>query len=188
MVKIFLFRTGSVSSNENIFLGWLNPPLNKKGIKDAQTIAKKLKKEKIDFAFCSNQLRGKQALVEALKYHKNAKVIIDVRLRERNYGIFSGQSKELFKKYFPKTYFEIKRSYHGKIPNGENFHDVSQRVFNFMNDLIKFMHSNEGDVLICAHNNSVRLIRTYLEDLQKTETEKIELCSSIVKEYEVVLH
>jgi len=183
MQKIFLFRAGEVKTKENIFLGWLNLPLNEKGVKNARIVSKKLLKEKIDFAFCSDQLRGKQALLEVVKNHKNVKIIIDHRLRERNYGIFSGHEKKLFKDFFPEKYEEIHRSYYAKIPNGENLHDVSKRVFEFMNDLIKFMQLNKGNVVICAHNNSLRIIREFLEELDWREAEKIESNPASCKEY-----
>jgi 2,3-bisphosphoglycerate-dependent phosphoglycerate mutase len=183
MSKIFLFRAGEVKTNEKIFLGWLNLPLSKKGINNAKGIAKKLSREKIDFAFCSDQLRGKQALLEVIRNHKNAKIIVDHRLRERNYGIFSGHSKKLFIDFFPEKYEEIHRSYIASIPNGENLHDVSKRVFSFMADLTKFLQENNSNIIICAHNNSLRIIREYLEGLTWEEAEKIESDPSVHKEY-----
>ncbi|MDD3083433.1 MAG: histidine phosphatase family protein [Candidatus ainarchaeum sp.] len=183
MQKIFLFRAGEVKTNEKIFLGWLNLPLSEKGFFNAREVAKTLSKEKIDFAFCSDQLRGKQALLEVAKKHVGIKIIIDHRLRERNYGIFSGHEKKLFKNFFPEKYDEVHRSYYANIPNGENLHDVSKRVFSFMNDLIKFLQLNNCNVLICAHNNSLRIIREYLEGLNKKETELIESDPSTYKEY-----
>ncbi|MDD4250913.1 MAG: histidine phosphatase family protein [Candidatus ainarchaeum sp.] len=183
MQKIILFRAGEVKTKEHIFLGWLNLPLSDKGIKNARIIAKNLSKQRIDFAFCSDQLRGKQALLEVVKTHKTVKIIIDHRLRERNYGIFSGHEKKLFKDFFPEKYAEVHRSYYANIPNGENLHDVSKRVFSFMNDLIAFMQSNDGNVLICAHNNSLRLIREFLEELSVNETELLHSDPSVFKEY-----
>jgi alpha-ribazole phosphatase len=185
MQKVFLFRTGTVKSKENIFLGWLNIPLNEKGIKEAKEISKKIKKEKIKFAFCSDQLRGKQALVEVLKNHKKAEVIIDHRLRERNYGIFTGHEKDIFKNYLPNKFKEIHHTYNGKVEKGENFNQVSKRVFNFMNDLLAFMKTNKGNVVICAHTSSLKLIRAYLENLDELETELLYQSAISVKEYNI---
>ena len=183
MQKIFLFRAGEVKTKEKIFLGWLNLPLNNKGVSNARKVAKKLSREKIDYAFCSDQLRGKQALVEVARKHKTIKIVVDYRLRERNYGIFSGHEKRLFQDFFPEKYAEVHRSYYANIPNGENLHAVSKRVFSFMNELIKFMQLEKGNVLICAHNNSLRLIREYLEGFDKKETELIESDPSTFIEY-----
>ena len=185
MQKIFLFRVGTIDSKENIFLGWLNLPLSKEGINEAKQISKKLAKESIGFAFCSDQIRSKQALLEVVKNHKNSKVIIDHRIRDKNYGVFSGHEKSVFKDYLPKKYKEIHRDYHAHIPKGENMHDLSKRVFAFMNDLLVFMQKEKGNVVICAHTSSLKLIRAYLENLDKREIELIEQSPTTVKEYEV---
>jgi 2,3-bisphosphoglycerate-dependent phosphoglycerate mutase len=186
-MKLFLFRAGEVNTKEAIFLGWINFTLSKRGLESAKKVSKKLEEEKIDFAFCSDQLRAKQALAEVLDKHRKTIVFIEHRLRERNYGIFTGHEKKLFKKYFPEKYDEVHRGYHGQVPKGENFYDVSKRVFSFMNDLLRFSKLNEGNVLICAHNNSLKLIREYLEGLSRKEVEALEQSPSELKEYEVTI-
>ncbi len=180
--SIYLFRHGHVS-DKNIFCGWLNLPLDKKGINEAKVLAKKLSKEKISVGFCSDQLRGKQCLVEVLKYHKNTKVIVDVRLRERHYGKLTGYNKNEFKEKFPNSYEEIHRGYNASIPSGENFYDVSKRVFSFMNDLFIFMQKEKCSVAISAHTNSLRLIQEYLENLSKEDAQKLEHHPENYKKY-----
>lgn len=167
-LELYVCRTGNIKSKENIFLGWINAPLDNKGLEQASKIGKKLSKKKIEYGFCSDQIRGKQALLEIIKYHKGSKVIVDHRLRERNYGVYSGKSKELFKKYF-STYPHIHRSYDEKIPLGENLREITHRVFPFMKELLSFMQAEGANVLICAHTNSMRAIEEYLEDLSEDE-------------------
>ena len=179
---LYVFRTGKVKSKDNIFLGWLNLPLEKQGLIDADKIGRKLKNENIGVGFCSDQIRGEQALIEVLKYHPMAKVVIDPRLRVRNYGVFSGHDKELFKKYF-SNYPEIHRGYEGKIPKGENLSDVSKRVFPFMKDLIKFMQNEKLNVVLCAHTNSMRAIEEYMEDLSEDQLIIMENSPSSYKKY-----
>jgi len=181
-LALYVCRTGKIKSKENIFLGWINAPLDKKGLSEANQIGKKLSKKKIEFGFCSDQIRGKQALIQILKYHKNSKVIIDHRLRERNYGVYSGKSKELVKKYFT-SYPNIHRSYNESIPLGENLRDVTKRIFPFMKDLFIFMQSEGANVLLCAHTNSMRAIEEYLENLSEDELVVQENSSSNYKKY-----
>ena len=171
--SIIVFRHGSVCSDENIFLGWLNPPLNADGLRQAETLSEKLKDERIDFGFCSDQFRSKQVLHKVLLNHSRAQVIIDHRLRERDYGSFSGHNKETFSKRWPGKYDEIKKGYYTLIPKGESIHQVSQRVFPFMNDLLRFVQANHCNVAISAHNNSMRLIEEYLGGLSVKDTMKL---------------
>jgi len=181
-LALYVFRTGKVKSKDNIFLGWLNLPLEKKGLIDADKVGRKLLKETIDVGFCSDQIRGKQALIEVLKYHSNAKAVVDARLRERNYGIFSGKDKELFKKYF-QSYPIIHRSYNTKIPNGENLRDVTKRVFPFMKEVIRFMQDEKVNIVLCAHTNSMRAIEEYMEDLSEDQLIIMENSPSSYKKY-----
>jgi len=181
-LALYVFRTGKVKSKDNIFLGWLNLSLEKEGLIDADKVGKKLAKQNIGVGFCSDQLRGKQALIEVLKYQPNAKVIVDARLRERNYGIFSGREKELFKKYFA-SYPKIHRSYDGNIPMGENLRDVTKRIFPFLKDMIKFMQEEKVNVVLCAHTNSMRAIEEYMEDLSEDDLVIMENSPPSYKKY-----
>ena len=185
MAELFLFRTGNANTKENIFLGWLNKPLSETGIKEAKKVARKLARKKVTYAFCSDQVRGKQALLEVMQHHKKAKIIIDPRLRERHYGIFSGHSKELFRDLFPRTFHTIKWKYNAKVPRGENMVDVSKRVLAFMNDLMKFMREENANVIICAHTNSMKIIREYLEELEQDEVSELVSSPDEYKEYTI---
>lgn len=183
-LALIVFRHGETSFNrDNIFCGWINAPLNETGIKQAKTLAEKLRGEKVDYAFCSDQVRSMQTLAAVLEYHPKAEVIIDHRIRERNYGIFTGHSKLIFKKIFPRYYGEVHRGYHTKIPGGENFFQVSRRVFPFMNDLMKFMREKKCNVAVSAHGNSMRIMQEYLENLSHEEVSKIENKPGAYKKY-----
>ncbi len=181
--SLLLFRHGALDTKENIFCGWLDIHLNKKGIKEAKILARKMRKEKIDFAFCSDHLRSKQCLVEVLKYHKKAKVIVDHRLRERHYGALTGHSKLMAKVMLEEHFQKIHRGYHTNIPSGESFNQVSKRVFAFMNELLRFMQKNNCSVAISAHSASSRLIQQYLEGLLVKEAEKLEHHPEKYKKY-----
>ncbi|MFA6268390.1 MAG: histidine phosphatase family protein [archaeon] len=182
-LSIILFRHGSVVSKKNIFCGWLNLPLNKEGESEAKELASKLKNERIDVAFCSDQLRSQECLVEVLKYHSVAKVIIDPRLRERHYGALTGKEKELERKKSASGFAEIHRGYYATVLGGENLFLVGKRVFPFMNDLLKFMQKEKCSVAISAHTNSLRLIQEYLEGLTPRQATLFEHHPAQYKKY-----
>jgi len=183
-LSLIVFRHGETSFNrDKIFCGWINTWLDKKGIEQAQKLGKKLVKEKIDVGFCSDLLRSKQTLAYVLSHHQKAKVIVDHRIKERNYGVFSGHSKKMFKQLFPEKYEEIHRGYYADVPKGENFYDVGKRVFPFMNDLLKFMKEENVNVALSVHGNSMRLIVEYLENLSPKQTTQLEFAPSDYKKY-----
>ena len=182
-LSIILFRHGKIQSKKNIFCGWLNLPLGEEGLIQSKVLAEKLKDEEIDLAFCSDQLRSQQALLEVLNYHPGAKVIVDPRLRERHYGSLSGSLKDIFKKKSKKKFDQLHRGYYAVVPSGENMHHVGKRVFPFMNDLLRLMQKEKCCVAISAHTNSLRLIQEYLEGLFPQEAEKLEHHPEEYKKY-----
>src|SRR5271157_1652214 len=101
-LHIYLFRHGQTTFNrDKRFTGWIDARLTKKGILDAKKIALKLRNKKIDLSYTSDFERCKKTLKEVLKYHKECKkVLIDKRLRERDYGAFDGlYHEQIIKKY-----------------------------------------------------------------------------------------
>jgi broad specificity phosphatase PhoE len=183
-LSLIVFRHGETTFNrDRIFSGWIDIWLDNQGIREAKQLGKKLSKEKIDLAFCSDMLRSKQTLIHVLRYHPNSKIIIDHRIKERNYGVFSGHSKDAFKKTLPKKYEEIHRGYYADIPKGENFEMVGKRVFPFMTELIKMMETEKVNVAISAHPSSMRLILEYLEGLSPEQVEKLEFSPTTYKKY-----
>ncbi len=184
--SIIVFRHGEVfSDGDKIFCGWLNLPLTKKGESQSKKLALKIAKEKIDYGFCSDLLRSKQALLEVLSFHPKAKVIVSHRLRERNYGVLTGYNKTKFSKKFPGFFNHVHRGYTAIIPKGEDIHDVAKRVIPFMNDLITFMQHEKCDVAISAHTNSMRVIIAYLENKPISDSVRLNHDPESYKKYVV---
>ncbi|MFA6064512.1 MAG: histidine phosphatase family protein [archaeon] len=179
---IYLFRHGEVHAKKNVLMGWLNLPLSTQGVRQAKELAKKLKKENISIGFCSDLLRGQQVLVEVLKYHPKAKVIIDHRLRERHYGAISGQLESVF-----ADTSILENGLNGriveKIPGMESMAVVRNRVFPFMTQLLHFMQKEKVNVAISAHKNSLELIQEYLEGLTPDQAKKLEHFPTNYKKY-----
>ncbi len=170
-LKIYLFRHGTTSDNaDGVFSGWRDVPLNKKGIRDAQIVALRLRDKKFTLAFQSDLIRSKQTLREVLKFHKHVKIISDSRIKERSYGELQGKTHlEVVKKFGWKKYDEWHRGYETRAPNGESLKAVEVRVLAFIKDLIEMMREEKVSVGISAHGNSMRAFRRYFEKLSVPE-------------------
>ena len=176
-LHIYLFRHGQTTFNrDKRFTGWKNPPLTKKGIQDAKTVAKKLKGKKIDVAFCSHTQRSKNTLKEVLKFHPECKtIIVNDAIIERSYGKLEGLTHASFAKKYGEAKLQIiRRSYDIPPPGGESVKQVEQRVNRFIRMLIAFMKKNKVNVAISAHGNSMRPFRKYFEKLSNKEMMKLE--------------
>ena len=172
---IYIFRHGQTFYNKNkIFTGWKDSKLTNLGKKQAGIIGKKLKNKKFEVAFTSDFKRAKDTLKIILKYHPECrKVIIDKRIRERNYGRLNGKHHlKTIEKYGQEQFDKWHRGFFDKPPKGESFNDVEKRVGSFINYLIKFIKWKKINVVISAHGNSIRLFRKIMEKAPVKETVK----------------
>ncbi|MCK5607473.1 histidine phosphatase family protein [Candidatus Pacearchaeota archaeon] len=95
---IYLFRHGKTTYNEKgIFTGWKDAKLTPRGIKNAKTVAQKLKNKKIDVAFQTKLSRSKDTMKEILKFHPECEELITAnRMIERSYGDLEGMTHKKF--------------------------------------------------------------------------------------------
>ena len=106
-LKIYLFRHGQTTFNrDGRFTGFLDAKLTPLGVRQAKTLAQKLKNKKFQIAFHTRHIRTKQTLKHVLKYHPEcASILKDNRMIERNYGDLNGTTHSAFiKKIGQKLY------------------------------------------------------------------------------------
>lgn len=166
MAKIFIFRHGETyDNNVHIFSGWHNVNLDKQGIGEARQISEKLKDKNVTIAYQSDQLRSQETLKIVLgSYHKNTEIITDPRIKERDYGALTGQSKDELAKIDPKDFELWHRSYDTPPPGGESIKDVEIRVLEFLKDEMPKWKKDDV-IFISAHGNSIRPMRRYFEHI-----------------------
>jgi len=186
MAKIFIFRHGQTTDNkENIFSGWRQSDLTPEGIEEAKQIGEKLKNEKITKAYCSDLIRSKHTLDLVLDhYHNQVPVIVDPRIKERDYGELTGKSKIQTQKEQPEKYQLWHRSYDVAPPGGESIKNVEKRVMPFIEDMLKNLKPNDV-IFISAHGNSLRPMRKYFEHLTNEQMCSFEHTPGKVYEYSV---
>lgn len=119
MIEIIYFVHGSTLDNESgIATGWEQVSLSKKGIKQTQDAALKFEDDMFDAIYVSDLIRAIESAEILFAYRKN-EIIIDKRLRECNYGIFTQRpSNELLY----EEHIEV------PFPNGESLIDVERRI------------------------------------------------------------
>jgi 2,3-bisphosphoglycerate-dependent phosphoglycerate mutase len=177
MLHIYLFRHGETNFNRSQrFTGTLNSRLTSKGIKQTNMVAEKLKEKKFQIAFKTSLTRSSNSLKIVLKYHPECKkVIVDDRLIERSYGDLERKSHKTIIKKFGKRQFDLwHRSYIFSPPGGESIKMVEKRVLSFVKDLLILMKKEKVNVVISAHNNSMRPFRRYFENLTINEMMALE--------------
>jgi 2,3-bisphosphoglycerate-dependent phosphoglycerate mutase len=189
LTKLVIFRhTQSFDNLNHLFSGHRDVELTPQGLEDAHTLTDRLKG--IDFrrAYVSPLHRTRKCLEIALNsHHPNTQIIIEPRLIERSYGWLQGQSKDVWATRAFLLFKLFHRSPWLSPPGGESLLVVRKRVMDFTLEMLEELKANPGNILICAHNNSLRPIRQYFEGLPMSDYPRIETPLGEFIEYELDL-
>jgi 2,3-bisphosphoglycerate-dependent phosphoglycerate mutase len=177
MVFIVLRHGQSISNKYNILAGWNNVKLTQLGRNEARESGILLKKYKFDYVFTSDLERTIDTC-EIIKKELNQNFCIKStsELKERNYGLLSGKSKEDLEKLFGKEQVKKwRRTYWTRPPEGENLYDVQNRVGFYYDHNIKPLIDNNKNVLMISHSNSIRAFFVHLGIKDENSIEQFEL-------------
>lgn len=152
---IYFVRHGQTDdAAESLLSGWSSIPLNSVGISQVRETAEKLKDVKFDICFCSPLRRTKQTFDEIKIFHPKLKVVMDDRLKERDYGEITGK---------PASICKFRRwNANDPIPfKMESIPEVFARVSDFYDDILpKFKGKN---ILIVSHSGIARMTHFYFK-------------------------
>ncbi|MCR4333769.1 MAG: class I tRNA ligase family protein [Patescibacteria group bacterium] len=148
----FVMRHGESEGNAKGYFdsdGASSNPLTEKGREQARASAEKLKTRGITKLYASPFLRTKQTaeIVAETLGMATSDIIYDDRLRELNFGKWSGADKPEALKVF----WEWKKSskYKDAMPGGESYFDAKNRFGSFLHELERT--SQHETVLIVSH-------------------------------------
>ena len=126
MFEIMYYVHGSTPDNEaQTATGWKQVSLSQKGIEQTRKAAERVDGSSFDAIYVSDLLRAIES-AEIIFADQKSDIVVDQRLRECNYGEYTGKpNSELL------YYEHINTPY----PYGECLHDVEMRMRSFLNDL-----------------------------------------------------
>jgi 2,3-bisphosphoglycerate-dependent phosphoglycerate mutase len=213
---LILLRHGESQWNlENRFTGWTDVDLSEKGIKEATSSGRILKKSKFNFdvIYSSLLLRAKRTMDICLKEMGLGNIIIKYnwRLNERHYGALQGLNKEeTSKKYGDEQVLVWRRSFKtppppleihderhprfdtrydnlnaNQLPASESLKDTVKRVLPYWNETISPSIKSGKKVLIVAHGNSLRALIKHLDDISEKEIVELNIPTGIPLVYEL---
>jgi broad specificity phosphatase PhoE len=140
-LHITYFVHGTTTDNEKgLATGWLPGELSEVGIKQARELGKRVADKRFDVVFCSDLKRAVDSA--ELGFAGKCEILQDNRLRECNYGGFTGKPLEHFK---DKLIDFVEKPF----PGGESYKDVEKRIASFI-DFLKKKYG-EKHVAIIAH-------------------------------------
>ncbi len=213
MQKLVIIRHGtSVWNIKNIFTGWIDIKLSKKGIKEAKKAGKLFNKYKFNFditytSFLKRAIHTAWYILCKLNLIWTP-IIKTWKLNERHYGALQGKNKnEILLKYGEKQFIKWRRSYTTKpplikkidknytenefkyknlisIPLGESLLDTYNRVIPYWKKIIYKNILKNKCILIVAHGNSLRALIKYIEQISDNNIIKHEIPTATPYIYE----
>ena len=188
--NLVLVRHGQSEWNEkNLFTGWKDPNLTKKGIGEAIEAGKLLKAKnmKFDLMYTSNLTRAQETgrlILEEMNL-TNITIEKDQSLNERNYGDLAGLNKDDARKKWGDEQVHIwRRSFDVPPPGGESLKNTAERVLPYFHKNIMPEVKKGLDILIAAHGNSLRALVMELENISSNEIVNLEIATGVPLIYE----
>lgn len=190
MAYLILVRHGKSEWNAlGLWTGWKDISLSDEGRLEAKFAAEQLQDIQIDKAHSSSLVRAKETLEIILKeLNTQPPTFASKALNERDYGVYTGKNKWEIKKELGEEAFEqIRRGWNYPIPEGETLEVVYERIIPyFETEILEDLKKGEN-VLIVAHNNSLRALVKHLENLGIEEVVGAEIGTGEVHIYEIDL-
>src|SRR5262245_21363363 len=156
--EFIVVRHGETAWNaEGRIQGHLDSPLNEEGLGQAVLLADRLARQRFSRLYSSDLGRALQT-APPIADHSGRVVHADVRLRERNLGIFQGDSGAQCERRWPKHYANFRsRDPEHVIPAGESGRELYERVIDMFTVLTRehpgerlavVTHGGEADALV----------------------------------------
>ena len=189
--SLVLVRHGQSEWNEkNLFTGWKDPGLTKKGVEEAESAGIQLRTQgfQFDVMFTSDLQRAQMTGEIILKElgANNLPVVKNQALNERDYGDLSGLNKDEAREKWGEDQVHIwRRSFDTPPPGGESLKGTAERVLPYFKKEILPQLLEGKNILIAAHGNSLRSLVMELDQLTKEQVVKLEIATGDPIYYEI---
>ena len=179
--NLLLVRHGQSEWNEkNLFTGWEDPGLTRKGEDEAQNAGLLIKELGINFdhlftsALIRAQLTGSIILNEIGQ--NEIPTTKNQALNERFYGDLQGLNKDECREKWGEEKVQMwRRSYEMGPPGGETLKETGERVIPYFKEEINPLILKGKNILIAAHGNSLRSLIKFLDNVSDEDIVKLEI-------------
>ena len=176
-MKLYTTRHGQSEFNIlHKICGRTDAKLTDEGRAQALELSKNAAGLGIEIVISSPLLRAKET-AEIVAEKIGARVEVDGRLIEQNYGDFEGSD------WRSEEFIECKKQFAVRCPGGESTLRLAHRIYGLL-DEIKEKYRDKT-LLIVAHYGVLRVIDTYFEDLTNAEFYDYKHPNCTLKEYEL---
>ncbi len=172
--RLVLIRHGETDWNvEGRYQGQADPPLNARGIAQAQELARRLQDVGLDLLY-SSPLRRAQQTAEIIAQALGIPLYLEPRLKEIAQGewetLLVTEIRERYPELFQRWETEPWRV---QIPGGETLAQVQERVYQAVDDILA-RHPGKTIGLV-AHRLPIALLKVRYQGLDPAQVRKLEL-------------
>ncbi len=154
MKNLLFVRHGETEWNKNnLIQGNLDIPISSIGLSQAKKLKPYLENIPFEKVFSSDLSRARDT-AKILMEGRHLTLQEDVRLRERDFGLWQGMSLEDIEEKKSKDFSDWRSNpFNYRVPEGESMKTMLERVFSFL-DSIKSL--NDGNYLIVTHGGIIK--------------------------------
>jgi len=188
--RLILTRHGQSTWNKaNIFTGKTDVHLTKEGFQAAEELGMLLSDLDIDKVFTSMQSRSIETevcMMSGSNTCSSENMFFSENLNERDYGKYTGLSKEEIEKELGEKAFEkLRRGWECPIPEGETLKMVYDRAVPYYKKEILSLLLSGKNVLVVSHGNTSRALMKYIENITDEGIEEVEMPFNEALIYEI---
>ena len=163
-MKLILVRHGETTGNSSQhYWGATDVALSKSGLKQAESLAQKLRGETIHGAYCSMLKRAVATAAEITRGH-GVTANVCTELNEMNFGLMEGLTAHEIRDRYPEFHEKwVSWDTDFEFPGGESVSGFRVRVARFPTRLVH--HDSPATILVVAHAGVLRMLICELLEL-----------------------
>lgn len=149
VMRIVLVRHGETDWNREMRIqgGSSNTPLNEKGRQQADSLALRLKQDRIEAIYSSPLKRALETAEAVARYHQ-LEVVVEPSLREIEAGMLEGMTTAELGRRFSQLL--VQDGVSNKIPGGESLAGLQERSWDAIRRLSQ-QHADDGELVVVSH-------------------------------------
>jgi probable phosphoglycerate mutase len=178
VTRLFLVRHGESQWNvEGRIQGHLDSLLTTVGLAQAEALAESLKAHTFS-ALYSSDLNRAYETARCIAKRKDQDILVDVRLRERNLGIFQGFTRPELETRFPEEAAYYKTQVDYVVPQGESSRQFYKRCVTCFEELRqKYLG---GSILVVTHGGVLGMFLKYVFNIPLEAPRRFEILNTSI--------
>lgn len=158
-MRLILVRHGESEWNRiGRYQGQMDAPLSELGLRQAEALAERLRREQIDAIYTSPLQRARRTAEAIARYHPAVPLHEDPALLEIHHGDWQGLYAWEVRERYPDELHEWRMfPTRSQMPNGESFSNILKRTLTFR-ERICAQYAADASIVISTHDVVIKIL------------------------------